>query len=228
MEQTESPFHRQFSGITDILINLVAFHVRKKMYRLFVKSFGLPKSVVDVGATSESVAPEANYFEEFFPYKDRITALGIENAEHLERRYPGLRFIKVSETEPWPFANDSYEVVFCNAVLEHIIGANNQRLFLTEVLRSAPKIYLTVPYRWFPIEHHTGMPLIHWLPNSMFFKILKFFKRDQFYNSQNLSFFSKTRLQKLFKEQNLPFKIIPVRFLIFTTNLVVIIDRTKS
>ena len=35
---------------------------------------------------------------------------------------------------------------------------------MSEALRVAPRAFVTTPNRWFPIEVHTRLPLVHWLP----------------------------------------------------------------
>ena len=39
-----------------------------------------------------------------------------------------------------------------------------QRTFVAEALRVGGRVFLTTPNRWFPIEVHTRLPLVHWLP----------------------------------------------------------------
>ena len=63
-----------------------------------------------------------------------------------------------------PFADGSFDVVFSNAVIEHVGDIDRQRLFVAEALRVGRRVFLTTPNRWFPIEVHTRLPLVHWLP----------------------------------------------------------------
>jgi len=64
-----------------------------------------------------------------------------------------------------PFADDSFDYVFSNAVIEHVGGPDDARRMLAESRRVARKgAFHTTPNRWFPIETHTQLPLVHWLP----------------------------------------------------------------
>jgi hypothetical protein len=38
---------------------------------------------------------------------------------------------------------------------------------VAEALRVARRAFVTTPNRWFPIEVHTLLPLVHWLPEPM-------------------------------------------------------------
>ncbi len=40
--------------------------------------------------------------------------------------------------------------------------------FVKELLRVRDAIFPTTPGRFFPFETHTRLPLIHWLPESIF------------------------------------------------------------
>ena len=63
-----------------------------------------------------------------------------------------------------PFADRSFDIVFSNAVIEHVGDIERQRLFVAEALRVGRRVFLTTPNRWFPIEVHTRLPFVHWLP----------------------------------------------------------------
>jgi len=56
--------------------------------------------------------------------------------------------------------------VFSNAVIEHVGDIERQRLFVSEALRVGRRVFVTTPNRWFPLEVHTRLPFVHWLPKS--------------------------------------------------------------
>ena len=66
-----------------------------------------------------------------------------------------------------PFADGEFDVVFSNAVIEHVGGREQQRRFVEESLRVARRAFITTPNRWFPVEVHTRLPLVHWLPDAL-------------------------------------------------------------
>ena len=78
-------------------------------------------------------------------------------------RVPGVEVV-VAAAEALPFADDAFDLYFSNAVIEHVGGEERQRAFVAEALRVARRVFLTTPNRWFPIEVHTRLPLVHWLP----------------------------------------------------------------
>jgi SAM-dependent methyltransferase len=66
--------------------------------------------------------------------------------------------------ERLPVRDGSVDVVVCAQVYEHVADA--ARLFgeIERVLAPGGVCFLSGPNKWFPIEMHTGLPLIHWLP----------------------------------------------------------------
>jgi hypothetical protein len=67
-----------------------------------------------------------------------------------------------------PFPDDSFDYVFSNAVIEHVGGPVRARQMLSESRRVARRgAFHTTPDRWFPVETHTQLPLLHWLPRPM-------------------------------------------------------------
>jgi hypothetical protein len=55
-------------------------------------------------------------------------------------------------------------------------------------------IFVTTPNRWFPIEVHTVLPLVHYLPPSAFRAVLRKLGRDFFADEANLNLMSHASL----------------------------------
>ncbi|MDR2600764.1 MAG: class I SAM-dependent methyltransferase [Oscillospiraceae bacterium] len=90
-------------------------------------------------------------------------------------------FIKLTDIT-LPFGDDSFDIVIYNNVIEHLSSYNDQKIQLHEiyrVLKSDGCAYINAPNRLFPMEAHTGVWFLHWLPNHLFFLLLKLIKRYQ-------------------------------------------------
>jgi len=60
-----------------------------------------------------------------------------------------------------PFPDKFFDLVFSNAVIEHVGDENDQRKFINEQLRVGKNWVITTPNRLFPIESHTQKIFIH-------------------------------------------------------------------
>lgn len=61
-----------------------------------------------------------------------------------------------------PFRANTTDMVLANAVIEHVGGEADQRAFVAEQGRVGRTWVITTPNRWFPIESHTSVVLLHW------------------------------------------------------------------
>ena len=169
------------------------------MFEIFTRfaSVDPADTVLDVGATSDQTYDHSNYFEAWFPDKKRITAVGMDDAAFLEVQYPGMRYLR-ADGRDLPFPDLSFDHVHSSAVLEHVGNRENQTLFMRQLWRVTRKsLFVTTPNRWFPIEFHTVLPLLHWLPPSAFRNLLRMMGRDFFALEENLNLVSRRTLLDL-------------------------------
>ncbi len=65
-----------------------------------------------------------------------------------------------------PFADGSFDWIFCSEVIEHAGPETRQAALVTDLYRIARKgLFITTPNRRHPLDFHTGLPLLHWLPS---------------------------------------------------------------
>lgn len=204
----------------------VVLRARKKIFDCFMK-VECPEQrtkVLDAG-----VAPckgikgvktvTNNFFEKFYPYKNSITATSIEDAHNIESAFPGIYFVQTKPYET-PFRDREFDVVFCNAVVEHTGDREHQKLFIQEYCRVAKKFFFTTPNRWFPIEPHSALPLVHYLPGRMFRKILKLCGKKALADINILNLLSAKEFLLLFPE-NTRLSLIKIRTFGMTSNLII-------
>lgn len=149
-------------------------YVRRRLLHRFLASMR-PTSrttILDVGVTSDTTAPESNFLERLYPWPSRITACGIETAPHWKDTFPHTPFLRADGLS-LPFADDSFDMVFCSAVIEHVGSRERQARLVSECLRVAPRLFITTPNRGCLIELHTGLPFLHWMPLSWYRRILR-------------------------------------------------------
>jgi len=206
----------------------IAARVRARMFDRFMRTLepGENDAVLDIGVTSDRSYESSNYFEALYPWKARITAAGLDDASFLEDQYPGLRFV-TADAMALPFADRSFDLVHSSAVIEHVGSRARQQGMLAECLRVARKgICLTTPNRWFPVEFHTQLPLLHWLPSGMHRPAFRFLGYSFFAEESNLNLLSRRSLFDIttaFPEWR--FKIQRQRLLGMTSNLMLFASR---
>jgi hypothetical protein len=90
-----------------------------------------------------------------------------------QNKYPFL-IIKKGDGRNTNLPDNFYEIVHSNATIEHVGSFDNQIKFVRELYRISKKIiFIQTPNRYFPIDFHTLLPFLHWLPKKMHRKILE-------------------------------------------------------
>lgn len=187
------------------LADRLAARMRRVMFQQFLDLTGVrpDQTILDVGATSDDELEASNYLEAWYPYKDQITACGVDDASFLEWKYPGVRCVQ-ADGRALPFPDRHFDVVHASAVLEHVGSRDQQTKFISELVRVARHAtFLTTPNRWFPVEFHSALPLVHWLPPAAFRTVLGALGHDQLAREENLNLLSAHDLRHMCHELGL-------------------------
>jgi SAM-dependent methyltransferase len=174
----------------------VMMTARRRMYDLFLSECHPDASttIVDIGASDEE-SDEANMLEKMHPYTNMITCAGIGTGAAIVGAYPGIHFQHIEPGEALPFQDGHFDIAYSNAVLEHVGGLEQRLHFIREASRVAKTGFITVPHRWFPIEHHTGIPFLHFAP-VIFRTLLRGTRFDHWTRSENLDFLDAALLKR--------------------------------
>lgn len=104
----------------------------------------------------------------------------------------GYHPVVIHESGRLPFGDSHFDIVFCSSVIEHVtapksdvwrirsgrafrrVALQRQKTFASEIVRLGRQYFVQTPYRHFPIESHTRLPFVGWLPRPMLVTMLRF------------------------------------------------------
>ena len=188
-------------GGLDRMKNGLAFLVRRRIFETFMRECGPgPDSrVADFGVSGHRDHPVHYFFETLYPYRRRLTVIGraAEGAGWFEERFPGLTFLE-ADLRSIPVPTGYFDYGICNAVVEHGGPREQQRILVAEVCRVSRCVLFTTPNKRFPVELHTFLPLIHWLPDAKYRAMLRHLGYDYFADVENLNLLDASTFLSLF------------------------------
>ena len=116
------------------------------------------------------------------------------------------------------------DLVISNATIEHVGSLKNQIKMISNTIKLSKKIFiLTTPNRFHPIDFHTKLPLIHWLPKWLHRKILIILRLNFFAKEDNLNLMSENDLRLILKDMNIKnYKFYYIRLFGFKSNFLII------
>jgi hypothetical protein len=150
-------------------------------------------TILDVGV-SDVVGDAANVIERRYSEQNKITAVGLGQGDAFRVSFPKIQYRQIGANQALPFGDGSFDIGASNAVLEHVGSLENQRFFVSELMRVGRRVYVTVPHRFFPVEHHTAIPFLHWF-DATFPLACRALGKEKWVASENLILMSRQRLK---------------------------------
>ena len=169
---------------------------REEKFRLFVKLLKPTPSmrILNVGASGPNFAfPEQ--FESLYEHPNQVTGGGIvfSEVEDYRRSFPGVKTL-VFNGCALPFRDKSFDVIYSNAVVEHLPDHEAQQRFAAEVVRVVRGWFVTTPNLYYPIEPHYHLPLVQFLPQRWQRSLVKSLGMTPY---ANLNLLTKRQLHRL-------------------------------
>jgi hypothetical protein len=198
----DAPYHRHTGKSAARRISTIA---RQRVYERFTQSMHPTPAdrILDVGA-SDDTGSDSNMLEQLYPHREMLTCAGLSDGRSILAAYPGVRHVQIVAGQPLPFKANEFDIVHCNAVLEHAGSRKSQGELIHELCRVAPRRFIAVPNRRFPVEHHTCLPFLHWLPTPWFRWLLRGTRYDHWSREENLNYLSASDICALWPTRELP------------------------
>ena len=205
------------------IINKIRLKSREKKWNQLL-SFLKPSStdtMLDVGVANIDLSYVDNFLIKNYPHRHNITAIGIGDLSKFRETYPNISTVSY-DGEIFPFSDDQFDIAHSNAVIEHVGPPDAQKLFLSEMVRVSKCGMITTPNKYFPIEMHSRVPLLHWLDKSKFDNCLRLIGKD-WASGDYMYLISENELRSLVQKIELKnYLLIKNRFLGFTMTFTLI------
>ena len=196
---------------------------RKRKWKSFNENMAINgrTKILDVGFSDQEYSATDNYMEKNYPFPENLTALGIDQPVEFKERYPQVNVVQY-DGNLFPFQDKSFDVCWSNAVIEHVGDGKRQLVFLKEIKRVAKTAFITTPNRFFPVEVHTRVPFLHYLPKKTFDKILCAIGK-KWAAGDYMHLLSIEEIEELLRKAEIKeYKIIKNKLLLFTLDYIII------
>ncbi len=121
--------------------------------------------VLDVGAEIGADANEGLNLIDVYPWRHNLSAINIrpEHVQSIRNRCAEVD-ARVGDSRQMPWPDKYFDIVYSNAVIEHVGRLEDQRKMAREIMRVGKRWFVTTPNRWYPFEFHLRLPFVTWLP----------------------------------------------------------------
>ncbi len=123
--------------------------------------------ILDIGA---EINPANEYVPQFidnYPWVNNVSAINL-SSEHISliKQYYPEADARVGDACALPWEDKHFDIVYSNAVIEHLGSFEKQKKMAAEVMRVGKSWFVTTPNRWYPFEFHMRLPFVTWLPRN--------------------------------------------------------------
>ena len=170
---------------------------REKRFQMFLELMrpAAQTRILNVGATGGHTGlPEQ--LEYWYEHKQRVTGGGLffEEASDYRASFPGVTPV-VFDGCALPFADKSFDIVYSNAVLEHLPDRESVTRFAREIQRVGHGWFVSTPNRRYPVDPHYHLPLVQFLSQTSQKRLVTHLGKVPY---DHLDLLSRGDLQRLF------------------------------
>jgi SAM-dependent methyltransferase len=164
--------------------------------KIFLGNFEITKhtKILDLGSESGENINQVLSNQSIDPANIYIADICEESIRLGSMKF-GFTPILIDETGRLPFPDKFFDIVYCSSVIEHVtvdkgdvwkIGSGKtfkakarikQQQFANEIKRLGKGYFVQTPYKYFPIESHSWLPFVSFLPRHLLLPLLKITNR---------------------------------------------------
>ena len=203
---------------------------RKNKFELFMSVMKpMPEDkILDVGI-SPFVGRSTNFFEHWYPFPEMISAITNDTPECFKdftKHFPKVTLIS-GDGKYLNFPDNCFDIVFSNAVVEHVGRTEKQKQFIHEIARVSKRAFITTPNNLFPVDAHTLIPFAHWLPQKIKFWIYNNLGREYYADINHLNLLSAKKFLSLFPE-DICVKLYRHKIMGITSSLIAVFEKKDT
>ena len=174
------------------IVDEVRKHARAKRAKVFRSNFaiGADTKILDIGSEDGSSIAAVLQGSDAKPHNIYIADIDEQFLERGRQRY-GFTPVSIPESGRLPFGDGFFDIVYCSSVIEHVtlpksevwqeisgerfreLAVQHQRGFAEEIRRLGKSFYVQTPNKWFPVESHTWLPFVGYLPRRFLVPLLR-------------------------------------------------------
>jgi len=135
--------------------------------------------VLDVGAEANPNGDRGLQLIDSYEWKWNLTAMNLCEAHvgRITEHYPQISGVVGDACRlPWP--DKYFDIVYSNAVIEHVGSYARQKQMADEIMRVGRRWFVTTPNRWYPFEFHLRLPLVTWLAGDTYLNAARIVRYD--------------------------------------------------
>ncbi len=158
-------------------------------------------SILDVGTTLDESLASSNIILKILAPGKRVTSLSDQGLGIRQSSHDLIDEYILGDITREDFSSSKYDLVTCSAVLEHCGVKERQFQAIANLLSVTDKyLLLTIPNRWYPIELHSKLPLLHFFPKNLYRALYSFFGYTELALEENLNYISRTSVLEQIRE----------------------------
>jgi SAM-dependent methyltransferase len=173
-------------------IRVFSKRARQKRAAIFRNSFSLDcdTKILDIGSDDGLNIKATLEGTTVQPRNVYIADINQQSVTKGSREF-GFTPVLIAESGALPFPDRFFDVVYCSSVIEHVTipkervwqlssgrkfrheSRRRQKAFADEIVRVGKCYFVQTPNRHFPIESHTWLPFVAWLPRRLLIPTLR-------------------------------------------------------
>tara|TARA_B100000029_G_scaffold512832_1_gene610591 strand:- start:2111 stop:2782 length:672 start_codon:yes stop_codon:yes gene_type:complete len=219
MKNTYSIYHFDFFDKIIVKKRIEILSIIKSLI-----DFKMISSCLDIGATNDIERKSSNFLIKNLKEIKILKSISIQEMDEsffntslnksITNDFTNIEIEKMSS-----------DLAISSATIEHVGNEKNQIKAIGNIIKLSKKYFvITTPNRFHPIDFHTLIPFIHWLPKKVHRFLLKIIGLNYFSKEENLNLLSKSDLEKMMRSFNdlVDYKIKTINLFGFVSNFIVI------